>query len=173
MAEPAPKDGTRRAQATAARLAAVQALYKIDMGAATVDQALAAASLDGPAADLEEGRRLDADPYVLAEIVRGVVERGAVIDEMLTAALAPKWRLDRLERILRAILRAGAFELLGRSKAPGRVILNEYVDIAHAFYDKSEAGLVNAVLDRIAKTLRPAEFAPREQAPAPGSRPGG
>jgi N utilization substance protein B len=158
MAEAAPEGTTRRSQATAARLAAVQALYQVAMGAATVDQALAGASRGGAGAELDEEQRLVADPLVMAEIVRGTVERVAAIDEMIAATLGPKWRLERIEMILRAILRAGVFELLARPKAPARVVINEYVDIAHAFFDASEAGLVNAVLDRLAKTLRAAEF---------------
>ncbi|MEX2649517.1 MAG: transcription antitermination factor NusB [Alphaproteobacteria bacterium] len=162
MAAATPANNDRRSRATAARLAAVQALYQVEMGAAEVDAVLAEAARDGPQADLDETQRLDADPFVLAEIVRGAVDRRAAIGDVLEAALAPKWRLDRLDLILRAILRAGAFELLARSKVPARVVINEYVDITHAFFDKAEAGLVNAVLDRIAKTLRADEFAGKE-----------
>lgn len=159
MAEAAPDGPSRRSQATAARLAAVQALYQVAMGAATVDQALAGASRGGAGAALDEDQRLIADPFVMADVVRGTMERCAQIDEMIAATLGPKWRLDRVEMILRAILRAGVFELLARPKAPARVIINEYVDIAHAYFEASEAGLVNAVLDRLAKTLRADEFA--------------
>ena len=154
-----PDAPSRRSQATAARLAAVQALYQVAMGAATVDQSLAAVTRDGPGAALDEDQRLVADPFVMADVVRGATERGAEIDDMIAASLGPKWRLDRIELILRAILRAGVYELLARPKAPARVVINEYVDIAHAFFDASEAGLVNAVLDRLAKTLRAPEFA--------------
>ncbi|MGH6719308.1 MAG: transcription antitermination factor NusB [Alphaproteobacteria bacterium] len=169
MAETARKNEVRRAQATAARLAAIQALYQIDMGAASLDQALAAATRNGAGAELDDGRRLDADPFVLTEIVQGVVERTGAVDAMITAALSPKWRLERLEHVLRALLRAGAFELLARPKVPARAVLNEYVDLAHAFYDKAEAGLVNAVLDRLARTLRPDEFAAEAPNPPEGT----
>jgi N utilization substance protein B len=165
VAEPASQHGARRAQATAARLAAVQALYQIDMGAASPAEALAAATRGGAGADLEEGRRLDADPFVLTEIVQGVAERSDALDAMIGAALSPKWHLERMEHVLRAILRAGAFELLARPKVPARAVLNEYIDLAHAFYGKAEAGLVNAVLDRLAHTLRPDEFVAEEGTP--------
>jgi N utilization substance protein B len=165
MKDTAPAGEARGARATAARLAAVQALYQIAMGAATADQALAGATRDGAGATLDENRQLVADPFVMTDIVRGTVEREATIDGMIAASLGAKWRPERIELILRAILRAGVFELLARPKVPARVVINEYVDIAHAYFEASEAGLVNAVLDRLAKTLRSAEFA--TDAPSP------
>jgi len=159
----AAEPGTRRARSTAARLAAVQALYQVDLGAVGVDEALRSVSTDGEGAgaELDEQHRLDADPLLLAEIVRGVMERRERIDGMIQGALDPKWRVERFELVLRAILRAGVYELLGRPHVPARVVITEYMDVAHGFFEAAEAGLVNAVLDRLARVLRPSEFEPQ------------
>jgi N utilization substance protein B len=158
----AAEPGTRRARSTAARLAAVQALYQVDLGSVSVDDALRSVSNDGEGAGahLDEQPRLDADPLLLFEIVRGVTERRVQIDEMIQGALDPKWKVDRFELVLRAILRAGVYELLGRPHVPARVIINEYLNVAHGFYEQVETNLVNGVLDRLAKLLRAAEFEP-------------
>lgn len=145
---------SRGGTATAARLAAVQTLYRIDMGAVRPDLAIHA----GIVAELDEQQRLTVDAAVLGDIVRGVVERQPQIDAMIEGSLDAKWRLERLEVVLRAILRAGAFELLARPQVPAKVVINEYVDVAHAFFLQGEPGLVNAVLDRLARVLRADEF---------------
>lgn len=161
MTQPAAcEPGTRRARSSAARLAAVQALYQVDLGSAGVDEVLRTVSshAEGAGAELDEQRRLDADPLLLSEIVRGVASDRGRIDEMIQGALDPKWKVERFELLLRTILRAGVYELLGRPHVPARVIINEYLDVAHAFYEQVETNLVNAVLDRVAKILRAAEF---------------
>ena len=88
----------------------------------------------------------------------GVVATQRDLDPQIDAALAVTWPLKRIEAILRSVLRAGAYELAMRSDIPARVILSEYVDIAHAFVDRAETGMANAVLDHLAREARPAEF---------------
>ena len=141
-----------------ARLAAVQALYQIELTSAD------------PGAVVSEflahrlGREIDGDQYAeadrgyFADLVKGCSERREDVDGIVAAALPPDWPLPRLESVLRAILRAGTYELLARSDVPARVAINEYVEIAHAFFSGKEPGMVNGVLDRIARTLREAEL---------------
>jgi N utilization substance protein B len=150
--------GRRR---SAARLAAVQALYEMDMAGAAADPILGAFLQDrwkvngenGAAADLAEP-----DGELLADLVRGVAGRREELDGMIGPALSEKWTLERLEVVLRAILRAGTYELLVRGDIPPRVVINEYLEVAHAFFAGAETGLVNGVLDRLARTLRPREM---------------
>lgn len=157
--------GARRK--SSARLAAVQALYQIDLSGATPDQVLtdilqhgiAAVALRSETDEFDEEREIEArlvepDGELLTGIVRGTLARLAQIDDMVTGALSRDWTLERLEAVLRAILRAGAFELATRSDIPPKVTISEFVDIAHAFYTGPEPGLVNAVLDRIARVVR-------------------
>jgi N utilization substance protein B len=87
------------------------------------------------------------------------VRRQREIDPMLDQQLAAGWRLGRVDSILRAILRAGVYELLERPDVPARVVINEYIEIAHAFFDEDEPKVVNGILDKLARRLRPAEFA--------------
>ena len=91
---------------------------------------------------------------MLTDTVRGALAQRKAIDEMIGDALSKDWSLERLESVLRAILRAGAFELTTRADIPPKVTISEFVDVAHAFYTGSEPGLVNAVLDRIARAAR-------------------
>lgn len=147
---------------TAARLAAVQAVYEMEMAERSADAVLRDFAADRwvAAADGETAgptRRVDPDAAFLGDLVRGAAGRLVDIDGMIAPALSAEWPLDRLEAVLRAILRVGAYELFARADVPLRVIISEYVDIAHAFFDAKEAGLVNAVLDRIGRVLRPDE----------------
>ena len=91
--------------------------------------------------------------------MRGVVEEQRAIDPMLDGALSQGWPLKRIEAVLRAILRAGAYELMHRRDVPARAALSEYVDVAHSFYGGDEPGMVNAVLDKVAREVRGQEFA--------------
>jgi transcription antitermination protein NusB len=152
----------KAARHSAARLAAVQALYQAEISGASIDRVVEeflryrlGKTLDGPA---------DAIPVapnegVFAELVRGFARRSAEIDELLGAVLPSSWPLARLEAVLRAILRLGAFELVARRQVPVRSVITEYLDIAHAFYGGAEPGMVNGVLDRLAHSLRPDELA--------------
>jgi transcription antitermination protein NusB len=137
-----------------ARLAAVQALYQLDLSDAPADTVIAELREHGHD---EEGLG-DTDDALFTDIVHGVVGNRDALDSLLREMLAPDWSVPRLEVILRAVLRAGAYELLARLEVPARVVLNEYVDIAHAFFAGKEPKLVNGVLDRIGHRLRPGEL---------------
>jgi N utilization substance protein B len=137
-----------------ARLAAVQALYQIDLNDAPVETVIA--ELRERGGD-DEGFG-EADDELFGDIVRGVAANRDDLDALLNDALAPDWVLARLEAVLRAVVRAGAYELLARLEIPARVVLNEYVDIAHAFFSGKEPKLVNGVLDGVARRLRPDEL---------------
>jgi transcription antitermination protein NusB len=143
--------------AAAARLAAVQALYQVDLGAAVSEDALAMVLARGATLD-ETGLAAEADPEIASLIVRGVNQPATIVrlDALIDGALTAGWTVERLEVLLRAILRAGVFELLERPDVPTKVVINEYVEVAHAFFDRGEPGMVNAVLDKVARLIRPA-----------------
>jgi len=155
---PPPRSAGGTRKRSVARLAAVQALYQIDLSGTT------------PAAVIAEfrkhrlGREIDGEQYgqadtaLFSDIVEGTVARQADLDRAISGALTPDWPLERLETVLRAILRAGAYELLARGDVPARVAISEYLDIAHAFFAGKEPGLVNGVLDRLAHELRPGDL---------------
>lgn len=148
--------GVRR---SAARLAAVQALYQIEMtGAATetvIDEFLAHRLKEEV-----DGVRLEgADRRLLRELVAGIASEATTLDDMLSAVLEEGWPVERLETLLRIVLRAGVYELSERRDIPPRVVIAEYVDLADAFFGGKEPGLVNGVLDRLARSLRPEAFA--------------
>ncbi|MBU1209687.1 MAG: transcription antitermination factor NusB [Alphaproteobacteria bacterium] len=159
--KPKPKSkGKQPAQAarSAARVGAVQALYQMDVGGADVTDVIAEfTTLRFP--NSEAGETIaGADPAFFAELLRGVVRRQRDLDPLIDQQLAIGWRLVRIDSILRAILRSGAFEMMERLDVPARVVINEYIDVAHAFFDEEEPKVVNGVLDRLAHRLRPAEF---------------
>ncbi len=149
-----------------ARLVAVQALYEIDMTGIEADPVLdeflrqrwkSAPSM--PTEGEEDLPEMAApDGALLAELVRGVSSKRDELDGIVGPALSAEWSIERLEVILRAILRAGTFELLASAQVPARVIINEYVNVAKAFFDDNKPGLVNGVLDKIARVLRASEF---------------
>jgi N utilization substance protein B len=142
----------------AARLAAVQALYQIDVTGAPAQAVLDEFHRHRLDRD-NEGRALgEADRGLFAAVVRGTWSRREDIDGMLSAALVASWPLDRLDATLRAILRAGTYELLTQAEVPVRVVINEYVDLAHAFFGGKEPGMVNGILDRLARRLREHEM---------------
>lgn len=146
-------------QRSAARLAAVQALYQMD---------IAGTALPDTLAEFEShwiGKVVDGDEYKPAEaaffrdLVGGVLKQQRALDPLIDQTLQAGWPLKRVEAIMRAILRAGAFELGKRKDVPVKVVISEYVDIAHAFFDRDEAGMVNAVLDAIARNVRAEDLA--------------
>src|SRR5581483_1146002 len=149
----------RGGKRSVARLAAVQALYQMEVTGAPAATVIAEFTTHRLGKEIDGDRYAEADRRFFTELVGGLAERREEIDRMLSASLPPEWPLERLERVLRAILRLGAFELFGRSDVPARVAINEYLEIAHAFFAEKEPGLVNGVLDRIAHLLRPREFA--------------
>ena len=159
MAKPAPTSQDRRANKRgAARLAAVQALYQMDLAATPLHEILAEFEGHWIGQEVEGEQYLPAEAAFFREIVGGVVTEQRKLDPLIDEALAKGWPLKRIETVLRAILRAGAYELDKRNDIPARVIVSEYVDVAHAFVEKDETGMINAVLDQIARRLRAAEF---------------
>ena len=142
---------------SASRLAAVQALYQMEMTGAEARAALADVRLRDGAMSDDADRGVAVDEAMLKAIVEGVTERRDELDQRIAAHLAEGWSFDRLELVLRAILRAGAFEIVAKPDVPLRVAINEWVDLAHAFYAGKEPGFVNGVLDRIGREARPDE----------------
>jgi N utilization substance protein B len=143
-----------------ARITAVQALYQMDLAGTDVEQVIEEfTERRFKGADSEsESKLAGADPVFFADILKGVVRRQRDIDPLVDQTLAAGWRLVRVDSILRAILRAGVFELYERSDIPARVTINEYINVAHAFFEGDEPKVVNGVLDRIAHRLRASEF---------------
>jgi N utilization substance protein B len=142
----------------AARLAAVQALYQMDIASTGVNDILAEFESHWIGREVEGEQYLPAEAAFFRDVVSGVVREQRSIDPLVDEALARGWPLKRIEAILRAVLRAGAYELGYRSDVPGRVVVSEYVDVANAFVDKEETGMVNAVLDQLARHFRKDEF---------------
>jgi N utilization substance protein B len=147
---------TRSRSRSAARLAAVQALYQQEMEGTPVPRLLKEFHDHRLGAIVEDERYHDAERDFFDDIVVGAHARREEIDALIGARLAEGWTLERLDRPMRAILRAGAYELLARADVPVGSVISEYVDVAHAFYDKRESGFVNGLLDAIAKHARPA-----------------
>jgi N utilization substance protein B len=141
---------------SAARLAAVQALYQQEMEGTPIPRLLREFHEHRLGATIEDAEYIGAEQSFFDDVVSGVDARRAEIDEVIAAKLAEGWSLDRLDRPMRAILRAGSYELLARPDVPVASVISEYVDVAHAFYDKRESGFVNGLLDAVAKQARTA-----------------
>jgi N utilization substance protein B len=160
MASPAKAKEARKANKRgAARLAAVQALYQMDLAGTGLNEIMAEFENHWLGGEVEGAQYRPAEAAFFRDIVGGVVREQTRLDPQIDAALSRGWPLKRIEAILRAVLRAGAFELACRPDVPARVVMSEYVDVAAAFVDEEETGMVNAVLDQLAHLLRPAEFA--------------
>jgi N utilization substance protein B len=147
---------------SAARVGAVQALYQMDLAQTDLDDVIGeflAARL-GPKA--EDRALAEADVAFFSDLLKGVVRRQREIDPLIDQQLAQGWRLIRIDSILRAVLRSGVFELLERTDVPGKVVINEYIQVAHAFFSDEEPRVVNGVLDKLARRLRPQEFSGME-----------
>jgi N utilization substance protein B len=142
----------------AARLAAVQALYQMDIAGAGINDVFAEFESHWIGGEVEGDKYLPAEAAFFREVVSGVVRDQARLDPLIDDALSRGWPLKRIDAILRAVLRAGAYELEHRKDIPGRVVVSEYVDVANAFVDREETGMVNAVLDQIGRQFRPDEF---------------
>ena len=138
-----------------ARLAAVQALYQMEAAGAGVE-AVVREFLDHRfGGDIEGWRLADADEAFFAELVRGVVAHQRAVDVAIVKRLAQNWRLERLDATVRAILRAGAYELTHRADVPTEVVIDEYVELAKSFFEGgAEPGFVNGALDGVAKDVR-------------------
>ena len=141
---------------SAARLAAVQALYQQEMEKIPIARLLREFHEHRLGATIEDAVYVEAEQTFFDDVVTGVDARRTEIDEAIAGKLAEGWSLERLDRPMRAILRAGTYELLARKDVPVGSVISEYVDVAHAFYDKRESGFVNGLLDAVAKEARPA-----------------
>ena len=157
MRPPAAKDRKANRRG-AARLAAVQALYQMDIAGKGLNDILAEFESHWLGQEVEGEQYLPAEAAFFRDIVRGFTAEQRRLDPLIDQALASGWPLKRVEAIVRAVLRAGAFELGHRTDVPARAVVAENVDIANAFVDREETGMVNAVLDQLARKLRAGEF---------------
>lgn len=155
---------TKPSERSAARLAAVQALYQMEVSGKGVIDALAEFEAFWIGREVEGVAFEPAENQFFRDILAGVVREQRAVDLKVDGALAKGWPLARIEAVLRAILRAGAYELMYRKDVPPRVVISEYVDVAHGFYGEDEPGLVNAVLDAVAREVRPGELGDRPKA---------
>jgi N utilization substance protein B len=156
-------DSSRPAnQRGAARLAAVQALYQMDIGRQSLEDTLAQFSAHHLGREIEGEQYLPADADFFRQIVSGVIKSQLDIDPTIDNALNKGWPMARIDATLRAILRAATFELLRRKDIPTGVIITEYVDVARAFYEDDAPGLVNGVLDAIAKQANRDNMSPQK-----------
>lgn len=146
----APKSQSR----SVARLGAVQALYQYAMEGTPLATLLDEFHRHRLGAEIEDIQFAEADRIHFDDVVKGVVARGEEIDARISEKLAEGWRLDRLDKTMVQILRAGTYELLARDDVAAPTVINEYVDVAHAFFDEREAKFVNGVLDAIARAAR-------------------
>uniref|UniRef100_Q07MT4 Transcription antitermination protein NusB n=1 Tax=Rhodopseudomonas palustris (strain BisA53) TaxID=316055 RepID=Q07MT4_RHOP5 len=154
-----PKGDRKANRRGAARLAAVQALYQMEVGGAGLNDIFAEFESHWLGHEVEGEQYLPAEAAFFQDIVSGVVRDQLQLDPLIDEALSRGWPLARIEAILRAVMRAGAYELQHRKDVPARVVVSEYVDVANAFVEGDETGMVNAVLDQIARQFRPDEFA--------------
>jgi N utilization substance protein B len=148
------KPSARSRSRSAARLAAVQALYQREMEGTAIPTVLHEFHHHRLGATIEGVEYQDAEVDFFDDVVAGVGAREAELDELIAGKLAKDWSLTRLDRPMRQILRAGTYELVARIDVPTGSIISEYVDVAKAFYDKREAAFVNGLLDAVAKEVR-------------------
>lgn len=148
---------------TSARVAAVQALFQAEQSQTSpetvIDEFIRHRLGELPGSGgFEDGRAPDAHVPLFARIVRTATQQQDTLDPMLSAALSADWPIERLDPVLRALMRAGAAELWMQDGPPARVVINEYLDVAHGFFTGDEPRMANGVLDRLARLLRTAEF---------------
>lgn len=170
------KQGGRTRPRTAARVGAVQALFQSEQGPespeSVIDQFVRHRLGELPdSGGYEEGRVPDADVALFGRIVRTAVAEQDRLDAMISDALPEEWPLGRLDPVLRALLRAAGGEFTMADGPPGRVVINEYLDVANGFFSGDEPRMVNGLLDRLGRQLRPQDFEDRAQAPAPAAPP--
>lgn len=152
--QPAQDGGLDPKARGAARLAAVQALYQMDVASTPLDDVIEEFVEHRLGQDIEGNDIVEADAAHFEDIVRGVVREQRELDRQVNGALASGWSLARIDSTLRAILRCGTYELRRCKDIPVKVVINEYVDVAHAFFEGDEPGVVNAVLDRLGREVR-------------------
>ena len=147
---------TRSISRSAARLAAVQALYQQEMEGTPTPRLITEFHHHRLGATIEGDTYAEAEHSFFDDLVSGTLDRRDEIDGLISGRLAEGWTLERLDKPMKAILRAGTYELIARPDVPVASVISEYVDVADAFYDKREKGFVNGLLDAIAKAARPA-----------------
>ena len=154
-ARPKPLSSRGRRARTVARLAAVQALYQMEVASTGVEAVVREFTEHRFGHEIDDATLADADEAFFGEIVRGVVSEQAAIDAAIARRLAQGWRLDRVDATVRAILRSAAYELTRRADVPVEVVIDEYVEIAKSFFEGTEPGFVNGALDALARDARP------------------
>jgi N utilization substance protein B len=147
-----------RENRAASRLAATQALYQMDVAAKGINEILAEFETFWIGKEIEGEQYKPAEVEFFRDILNGVLDAQIAIDRLIDTTLAAGWPLARVEAVMRAILRAATYELRKRKDIPARVVITEYVDVAAAFLAREETGMINAVLDKIARELRADEF---------------
>jgi N utilization substance protein B len=145
---------SRSKSRSAARLAAVQASYQRSMESTPVAQLLHEFHQHRLGATIEDVEYNEAEVAFFDDIVTGSIAREAELDTAIAARLSSGWSLDRLDKPMRALLRVATYELLARADVPVKTVINEYIDVADAFYDSREKGFVNGLLDAVAKDVR-------------------
>lgn len=150
-----PQNPIGRGQArAAARLGAVQALYQYDMEATLLATLLDEFHRHRLGAEIEDMQFIEAEVAFFDDVVKGVIARRDEIDAEISSKLAEGWSITRLDKTMLQILRCGAYELMARADVPTATVINEYLDVAHAFFDAREAKFANGVLDSVAKAVR-------------------
>jgi N utilization substance protein B len=158
MSDPSQQAATdRRARLRrSARLSAVQALYQMETSGSGAKAVVKEFRDHRFGYEDEPGDYVETDEDFFEDLVTGIVSIQADVDKRIGGVLKEGWKLSRLDATVRAILRAGGYELIARKDVPPAVVINEYVDVAHAFFEDSEPGFVNATLDALAKQVRDA-----------------
>lgn len=150
--------GPARQGRSTARLAAVQALYQIELSDAAIEAVIEEFLAHRIGREIEGAQYAEADREHFKWLVRNASERIDELDECLGGALDTGWSVSRLGALMRALLRAATIELMARPDIPARVVMNEYVELAGAFFSRREPAFVNAALDTLARRLRAGEF---------------
>ncbi len=150
--------GKRR---SAARLAAVQALYQLDIAGGVAESVVGEFNRYRLGGEVEGARLIEAEPELFGDLVLGVTQRRAEIDERLATVISEELPLDRLELLLQAILRAGAYEILTRHDIDPPLTISEYVDVANSFFVRRESTVINGILDKLAREARPDDMGDR------------
>jgi len=143
---------------SAARLAALQALYQLEMTGNAPEDVIDEFIQHRFGQDTETGKEIVHDEVFFSDVVHGVLKHQVEIDRGIAKSLASGWTLTRIDSILRALLRAGCYELVARRDVPAKVVIDEYVELARDFFEGDEPGFVNAVLDKLAHRKRSIEF---------------
>lgn len=146
--------GSARQARSVARLAAVQALYQMEVSSAGAEAVIREFSEHRFDRDVEDLTLAGADEAFFADLVRGVVAHQGEVDKAVVRRLAQNWKLERIDATVRAILRAGAYELTHRADVPTEVVIDEYVELAKSFFEGPEPGFVNGALDGVAQDVR-------------------